>query len=51
VPDYVWGRSDSETSMNKAITVKMYDDIKIGNSRNMFDVRMDACVIVMCFTQ
>jgi hypothetical protein len=45
------GQTVKHTSMSKAITIKIYDDIKISNSRNMFGVRMGACVIIMCFTQ
>ena len=37
--------------MNKAVTIKMYYDIEISNGKNMFCVRLDPRVIIMCFTQ
>jgi len=45
------GQTVKHTSMNKAVTIKMYYDIKISRSKNMFGVRLDPRVIIMCFTQ
>jgi len=44
------GQMMKHTSMNKTVTIKMYYDIKISNSKNMFGVRLDPHVIIVFYS-